>query len=890
MTLMNNVCYFIIIIFFTSFDFKAQTIKGTVFHENGPVPFASVIIRKSDNLSSIYRFTKTNNEGFYQIDLKEPLDSIWVEVNALAFESQIKHLGSIQKNKQAIILNFKLENKPTELEEVVIKKEAPIRIKNDTTTYNPESFKDGTERVVEDLLKKLPGIKVEENGEIKFKGKSIKKFLLDGDDLFSSQYTTGSKNLSVEMVEKVQAIENFNENALLKGLVNAEDVAINIQLKKGKTDFSGNTFLSYGIQDRYNASLTGLLVNKKTKGFLTMAYNNIGNNYSPYDFSSEITSLSQKSEKEEQTKTLIGQGGFYSQLENKYHRINSNFNSEFNLLYKFSSKITAKTNLGIYDDRLTRTNKSYTEYSINDEQFVINEIEDIIKKPRLYNANVQLSNKLNDGFIWEYIGKANYQEIDFDSNSLNNEVAQKNEVKTTNFFTKQDFNFTDRIDENSAVTGIMLYSNNRAPQDFLLTPGLNIEEGNTNDVISNNQYSRFDKRTFKIQGEYYRNFNDVKLKLTAGYLSVNTTLNSNLKANYSDGRVYSDGLYQNKMRYKYQLPNAALSLSYIKKQKYGFAILFNNQYYDIALNDEIRNLNREEEKFVFSPIMKFLYVLNTKSNLVAAYSYNEVVPSEENLFEGFVLTGFRSFRNNSPNISFLNTHTYNLIYNFNNPFKITRFSLSVNHNIRSNNYFSRTNINLDNTFTNSFLLEAGNRDYSLNLDFERYIHFIRTTLQINGNYALSFDKNIINDSNLRDVESRLLFINCVLRTSFKSKFYFENNFSYSTIDFLLDNVSQNRFSNFNDTFKMTYKIRPDFKANFATNFVSPDLSKNNNYLFLDSELRYTPQNKRFQYALIMRNLTNNKKFETVSISDYSKTIASHNLLERYILGSASFRF
>ena len=223
-------------------------------------------------------------------------------MNALAFESQIKHLNGIQKNRQGIILNFNLENKPTELEEVVITKEVPIRIKNDTTTYNPESFKDGTERVVEDLLKKLPGIKVEENGEIKFKGKSIKKFLLDGDDLFNSQYTTGSKNLSVDMVEKVQAIENFNENAMLKGLVNAEDVAINILLKKGKTDLSGDAFFSYGIQDRYNVSMTGLFVNKKTKGFLTTAYNNIGNNYSPYDFSSEITSLSQKSEKEEQTK------------------------------------------------------------------------------------------------------------------------------------------------------------------------------------------------------------------------------------------------------------------------------------------------------------------------------------------------------------------------------------------------------------------------------------------------------------------------------------------------------------------------------------------------------------------------------------------------------------
>lgn len=887
--IMNKIFWFIIICF-SSFSSKAQIIKGTILHENEIVPFATVIIRKLDNTNSILQFTKTNKEGFFQINLKEPLESAWIEVNSITFEPQKKLLKAIQENKQPIIVNFNLENRWTELEEVVIKKEIPIKVKNDTTIYNPDSFKDGTERVVEDLLKKLPGIKVEEDGEIKFKGKSIKKFLLDGDDLFSSQYTIGSKNISIDMVDKVQAIENFNENAILKGLVNSEDVAINLQLKKGKTDFSGEAFVSYGIQDRYNASLTGLLINKKTKGFITTGYNNIGNNPSPYDFSSVILLFSQRDEKEQLASELINQGGFYSQLDNKYHRINNNFYSSLNLLYKFSPKVAIKTNLEIYDDRLTRNNASYSEYYISNQQFVINETENIIKKPRLYNAILQLSNKTNDSLTWEYNGKANYQEVDFGSNSTNNAVFQKNIVKTINFYTKQDFNFTSRINKNSAITGSALYSKNRAPQNFSLTPGLNIENDNSDFVISNDQYSRSDKSTLKFKGEYYHSFNDLKGRLIGGYLSLDNTLNSILNANYFDGTIYTDVNYQNNLNYKYQLPNFALSLSYIKEQKYGFGLLFNTQYYDITLNDKIRNIKKEDQNLIFAPIMKFLYVLNSKSNIVATYSYNEIVPSEDNLFEGIVLTGFRNFRNNTPDITFLNTHSYNLNYSYNDVFKITRFSLSLNHNNRNNNYFSRSIINLENTFTNSFLLEIGNKDYSLNLDGERYIHFMRTTMQVNSSYSLTYDKNSINNSNLRNVETRLLSLNCVLRTGFKLKFNVENKFSYFNNAFFLDEVSQYQFSSLTNALKLIYKIGYDFKADATFNFISPDLSKNNNYLFLDAEIRYTPQDKNFQYAIVMRNLTNNTKFETTSISDYSRTISSHNLLERYILASVSFRF
>ena len=188
------------------------------------------------------------------------------------------------------------------------------------------------------------------------------------------------------------------------------------------------------------------------------------------------------------------------------------------------------------------------------------------------------------------------------------------------------------------------------------------------------------------------------LERIRSYSYIDNTFNSILNANNSDGTIYTNATYQNNLNYTYQLPNVALSLSYLKEKKYGFGLLFNTQYYDVTLDDKIRNVKKEDQNLIFAPIIKFLYGLNSKSNIVATYSYNEIVPSEDNLFEGIVLTGFRNFRNNTPDITFLDTHTYNLIYNYNDVFKITRFSISLNHSNKNNNYFSRSSIDVESIF------------------------------------------------------------------------------------------------------------------------------------------------------------------------------------------------
>ena len=156
-------------------------------------------------------------------------------------------------------------------------------------TYNIEKYKDPTDKKVQDVLKRLPGIEVnEKSGEIKYKGKSVETVTLDGDNLFGYNYSLGTKNINIDMLEQVQAIDNYSENPLLKGIEGGEKVSLNLKLKKGKTDYSGNIDFGLGINNdlnllnNSNANILG--ISKNYKSFGIVSYNNIGVNHSPFDY------------------------------------------------------------------------------------------------------------------------------------------------------------------------------------------------------------------------------------------------------------------------------------------------------------------------------------------------------------------------------------------------------------------------------------------------------------------------------------------------------------------------------------------------------------------------------------------------------------------------------
>jgi hypothetical protein len=873
-----------LIVFQSSLFFGQQKVIGKITHEGQPIINATILLKRS-NSELVLKYTKSNEDGFYSILMNSEKDSLVIEVSAFNYESNQKDLfkNTTIENLQ---INFELVLKTINLQEVLIKEKLKFsKVKNDTTVFDPKKFKDGTEKVVEDLLKKIPGIKIAENGDIKINGKSIKKMLLDGDDLFDNQYTIGSRNINVDMIEKVEIIENYNENSVLRNIAQNNDVALNLRFKKGPTDYSGNAQIGYGIEKRYDAKFTLLRLNSKTKTFGLSSYNNIGNNYSPFDLQSSIQSVESGLDNDLIAKQIINQGNFSSSLPNKFHRINSDFFSSINNLYKISKKVTIASNFLFYNDRLTRQNTGETKFTANNDNFSFSTIENIVKSHKIINGGVRLSSKNNINQNWEYDGKINLENLSHTSSSQNNDLLQKNQVATNSFLTKHKFVYAKKINDSTAFITIAIFSKSEAPQIFDLTPGLSTTF--SDNITTTLQKSKFNKTNFKLKVELLGTGNKLKYNCKVGYLYFKNIFESMLTFNDENGLTINNEIVNNYTNFNYNLPFAESSINY-SSQNIVLKLGLNLQYFKINLNDKTQNFNYEKKTTNLNPSAIFIYKLSSKSSIQTSYVYDRKLPSEELLFEGKVLTSFRDFQNNKIALDFLKAHRFSIGYRHRNSVYLSNFNIFLTINRRENNYFSNSIISTNSSISNKFLANIGNQDIALNLSGENYIDFLKTTLTYNANITVSNDNNIVNNSEIRKIENRGIDIELTLRKKLLKKLFLENIFIYNKSIFIVS-TETNSFNALENSFKSAYQFNTNFRTALTFDFLAPDLSNCNNYFFANAEITFTSKNKKYDFSIIGRNLTNNKFFATTSVSDFSRTVSSHNLVSLYIMASISFQ-
>src|SRR5690625_1641846 len=181
----------------------------------------------------------------------------------------------IDLNSKTYYLKDALEK----LDEVVITRKPDVIHKKDTVIYNPDAFAKGGERNVEDLLRQLPGIQVDREGTIFVGGQEIEKILIDNDDLLGNRYKLISKNLRIEAIDSVQVISNYLDNHLLKGIVENNKKAINLQLKEAyKQIWFGNIDAGYDIagEDYHALKFNIMKLGDRMKHYFIGDFNNKG--------------------------------------------------------------------------------------------------------------------------------------------------------------------------------------------------------------------------------------------------------------------------------------------------------------------------------------------------------------------------------------------------------------------------------------------------------------------------------------------------------------------------------------------------------------------------------------------------------------------------------------
>jgi len=221
--------------FLVTFLSFSQSIKYDGFITDSkavPLEMANVMA-VNQATKAVDAYSITNDKGRFQLNLKAN-STYAIKISYIGYKPLEMTVTTTTENITKVIA---LEE-GTMLEQVEIVREMPVSIKGDTIVYNADSFKTGTERKLEDVLKKLPGVEVNADGEVEVEGKKVSKLMVEGKDFFDGDTKLGVKNIPADAIDKVQVLRNYNEIGALKGVENNQDnIAMNIKLKAGKKNF-----------------------------------------------------------------------------------------------------------------------------------------------------------------------------------------------------------------------------------------------------------------------------------------------------------------------------------------------------------------------------------------------------------------------------------------------------------------------------------------------------------------------------------------------------------------------------------------------------------------------------------------------------------------------------
>ena len=320
---------FFFFLFFTC-QMQAQSlIKGKVIDNDTHQPLERAAVTLTRNSSStVYKYALTDPKGCFSFSVSE--DAAWtVHVTYLGYQKESR---SAQKGKE---MTFQLKPEAISLKEVEIKG-GRIYGRQDTVKYDLSRFTSGKEQNIKEALKKLPGIDVnEQSGEIRYNGKAISQFTVEGMDVSGGRYNQITENLKADAVEKAEVIEHFQPIRSLRNKMPSDKVALNLKLKpevRSRWLLTLQAAGGYGDQILYNGKLNALQLARERQGIYLYKADHTGK-----DLSTELQQLTTDNQNfltPTDAPTFIDQPTFSFPLEKQRLMDNTTHLASVNRLYR----------------------------------------------------------------------------------------------------------------------------------------------------------------------------------------------------------------------------------------------------------------------------------------------------------------------------------------------------------------------------------------------------------------------------------------------------------------------------------------------------------------------------------------------------------------------------
>lgn len=250
----------LLMILFSPMAFAQQSgvnVTGSVVEQGSDIPIEQATVRLLNVKDSamVRGVVSARNGSFTLKNVKK--GSYLLHITFIGYDPLYQPLQITGKKNPVNVGKLELSDGAIELGEAVVIGKAPeVTVRNDTVEYNADSYKVTEGSVLEDLLKKMPGVEIDSEGKITVNGKEVKKVMVDGKEFFSDDPKVASKNLPAKMIDKLQVLDKKSDMAQMTGFDDGEEeTVINLTVKPGmKQGWFGNAYGGYGSKDRYEGN------------------------------------------------------------------------------------------------------------------------------------------------------------------------------------------------------------------------------------------------------------------------------------------------------------------------------------------------------------------------------------------------------------------------------------------------------------------------------------------------------------------------------------------------------------------------------------------------------------------------------------------------------------
>lgn len=868
------------------------SLSGTVKDSLGVgVDMANVIAINTET-KGLESYGITNHAGLFKLKLKTG-QQYTVKVSYLGFkpESFTYTAGESDAVKDII-----MQEQAAQLDEVDVTYEMPVSVKGDTIVYDTDAFVSGTEKKLKDVLENLPGIEINDDGQIEVEGKTVSKIMVEGKDFFDGDTKLAVENIPANALSKVEVLRNFNEVSQMKGLTNDDDnVALNIKLKEGKKNFwFGELTAGYGPDDRYLAHPKLFYYSPKYSINIITDLNNIGevpftrNDYR--NFTGGFRNINSRGGSS--IATGVDGLGLSSAQNNRANDIDTKF-AAANFSYAPMEGLDL-SGFGIYSytGTLMKSEGSTSYIASNDVESTTSNTDQTI---HLGLAKLSAKYKPNEDFQLDYDAllkqSDDTEEVDVLSiSSITDQIAEVKKQKPLSV--NQNLNIYYTLNEKNifAVEAQHLYQDEdpfyeALRSEFAFVDIFPVDENQN--VYNINQAKNIVTNKVDAKVDYYRVLgNKSNINLTLGTTQSNQNFNSSIYQILDNEETLNmnGDAFGNEVAFHVSDVYAGLHYKVISG-----IFTFNPgvTLHQFNVKNEQLGTVVEDNLTALLPDLYINAQLKKSENIRFNYRVTRSFTDVSNFAQGYVLNNYNSLYSGNRDLESALNHNVSLNFFSFNMFNFTNIFANIAYTKRIDALKSGVDIIGINRVSSTINSNFEDESLTASGKYERTFGKIKASVQ--GNLGWSTTNNLV-DNQQRTSNSLTQNYTTALSTNFKNAPNLELGYRYTV----------NNYENGDlETTFFTSRPYARFDASFLKNFIfnveydyynysDKEDTISNTYSFLESTLTYQKKDSRWEYGIKGTNLLNTTTLNRDSTNELFFSTQAYFVQPRYVLLSVKY--